>query len=44
MKKNLIAFALAASSLLMAGTSFAQTAPQNDQLYKASAKKPGWSR
>lgn len=41
MKKNLIALALAASSLLMSGTSFAQSAPQNDQLYKAFGEKAG---
>lgn len=41
MKRNLIALALAASSLLMSGTSFAQSAPQNDQLYKAFGEKAG---
>lgn len=41
MKKTLIALTLVASSLLMAGTSFAQAAPQNDQLYKAFGEKAG---
>ena len=41
MKKSLISLAIATSSLLMAGASFAQTAPQNDQLYKAFGEKAG---
>jgi hemoglobin len=41
MKKNLISLVLAASSLLLANASFAQTAPQNDQLYKAFGEKAG---
>jgi len=41
MKKNLISLVLAASSLLLASPSFAQTAPQNDQLYKAFGEKAG---
>jgi hemoglobin len=40
MKKTLISLVLAASGLLMAGASFAQTAP-NDQLYKAFGEKAG---
>lgn len=40
MKKTLISLVLAASSLLSA-TAFAQTAPQNDQLYKAFGEKAG---
>lgn len=40
MKKNLLSLVLAASSLLMAGAAFAQTAP-NDQLYKAFGEKAG---
>ncbi|MBC7598377.1 MAG: group 1 truncated hemoglobin [Polaromonas sp.] len=41
MKKSLISLVVATSSLLMAGVSFAQTAPQNDQLYKAFGEKAG---
>ena len=41
MKKSLLSLAIATSSLLMAGVSFAQTAPQNDQLYKAFGEKAG---
>jgi hemoglobin len=41
MKKSLISLVIATSSLLMAGVSFAQTAPQNDQLYKAFGEKAG---
>lgn len=41
MKKTLISFALAASGLLLAGASFAQMAPQDDQLYKAFGEKAG---
>ena len=41
MKKSLISLAIATSSLLMAGVSLAQTAPQNDQLYKAFGEKAG---
>lgn len=41
MNKTLISFALAAASLLAAGTSFAQTAPQGDQLYQAFGEKAG---
>lgn len=40
MKKTLLSLVLAASGLLMAGASFAQTAP-NDQLYKAFGEKAG---
>ncbi|MFN3569627.1 MAG: group 1 truncated hemoglobin [Polaromonas sp.] len=40
MKKTLISLVLAATSLLSA-TAFAQTAPQNDQLYKAFGEKAG---
>ena len=42
MKKTLVSIAIAASTLLMAGASFAQTmAPKDDQLYKAFGEKPG---
>jgi len=41
MNKTLISFTFAAASLLMTGTSFAQTAPQGDQLYKAFGEKAG---
>ena len=41
MKKTLISLVIAASGLLMAGASSAQTAPQNDQLYKAFGEKAG---
>lgn len=41
MKKTLVSLALAASGLLLAATSFAQMAPQDDQLYKAFGEKPG---
>jgi len=41
MNKTLISFALAVASLLAAGTSFAQTAAQGDQLYKAFGEKAG---
>lgn len=41
MKKNLLALAFAASSLLVAGASLAQTAPPNDQLYRAFGEKAG---
>ena len=42
MKKSLVSIAIAASTLLMAGASFAQTmAPKDDQLYKAFGEKPG---
>lgn len=41
MKKTLISLVLAASGLLLASASFAQAAPQNDQLYKAFGEKPG---
>ena len=41
MKKTLLSLAIATSSLLMAGASFAQTASQNDQLYKAFGEKAG---
>ena len=41
MKKSLLSLVIAASSVLMAGASFAQTAPQNDQLYKAFGEKAG---
>ena len=41
MKKSLLSVVIATSSLLMAGASLAQTAPQNDQLYKAFGEKAG---
>lgn len=41
MKKNLFTLVLALSSLLLASTSFAQSAPGNDQLYKAFGEKAG---
>ena len=41
MKKSLFSLVIATSSLLMTGISFAQTAPQNDQLYKAFGEKTG---
>ena len=41
MKKTLLSLAIATSSLLMAGASFAQTASQNDLLYKAFGEKAG---
>jgi hemoglobin len=41
MNKLLICLALAAGNLLSSGASFAQTMPQNDQLYKAFGEKPG---
>ena len=42
MKKSLVSLAIAVSTLLMAGASFAQTmAPKDDQLYKAFGEKPG---
>lgn len=42
MKKSLVSIAIAASTLLMAGASFAQTmAAKDDQLYKAFGEKPG---
>ncbi|MES2911428.1 MAG: group 1 truncated hemoglobin [Pseudomonadota bacterium] len=41
MNKTFLSLAIAGASLLMAGTSFAQTAPQNDQLYKAFGEKTG---
>lgn len=41
MKKNLVSLFIAASGLLAAGTSFAQMAPQSDQLYKAFGEKTG---
>ncbi|MES2192086.1 MAG: group 1 truncated hemoglobin [Pseudomonadota bacterium] len=41
MKKSLISFAIAASTLLAAGASFAQMAPKDDQLYKAFGEKAG---
>ena len=41
MKKSLISLVIATSSLLLSGVSFAQTAPQNDQLYKAFGEKAG---
>ena len=42
MKKILIVFAVAASSLVLAGTSFAQTvAAKDDQLYKTFGEKAG---
>ena len=41
MTKTLLSLALAAASLLMAGPSSAQTAPQNDLLYQSFGEKPG---
>jgi len=41
MNKLLICLALAAGNLLSSGASFAQTMPQNGQLYKAFGEKPG---
>ncbi|MES2414717.1 MAG: group 1 truncated hemoglobin [Pseudomonadota bacterium] len=41
MKKSLLSLAIAGSALLMAGSSFAQMAPANDQLYKAFGEKAG---
>ena len=41
MNKTLLSLAIATSSLLMAGASFAQTASQNDLLYKAFGEKAG---
>jgi hemoglobin len=42
MKKSLISLAIAASTLLMAGGSFAQQMPgKDDQLYKAFGEKAG---
>jgi hemoglobin len=41
MKKSLISLAIAVSGLLLAGASFAQTAPKDDQLYKAFGEKTG---
>lgn len=40
MKKNLISLALAASVLIV-GTAFAQSAPKDDQLYRAFGEKAG---
>lgn len=41
MKKTLVSLALAASGLLVTGACLAQTAPQDDQLYKAFGEKAG---
>ena len=41
MKKTLSAVALFAASLLTAHSAFAQSAPKDDQLYKAFGEKPG---
>ncbi len=41
MNKTLISLLLAGSGLLMAGTSFAQMAPGDGQLYKAFGEKAG---
>ncbi len=42
MKNSLVSFAIAASSLLLASTSFGQTiVAKDDQLYKAFGEKPG---
>ena len=41
MKKTLLTFALLASSLVAAAGAMAQTAPKNDQLYKAFGEKAG---
>ena len=42
MKKSFVSLAIAASTLLIAGATFAQTmAPKDDQLYKAFGEKAG---
>ena len=41
MKKSLISLVIAASGLLLANGSFAQTTPPNDQIYKAFGEKAG---
>ncbi|MDP2254963.1 MAG: group 1 truncated hemoglobin [Polaromonas sp.] len=41
MKKSLLSFAFAAAGLLMAGSALAQSASNNDQLYKAFGEKTG---
>ena len=41
MKKTLLTFALLAASLVAAAGDMAQTAPKNDQLYKAFGEKAG---
>ena len=41
MKKTLIAFALAVTSLLSAATAAAQATPKDDQLYRAFGEKAG---
>ena len=41
MKKTLIAFALAATGLITAANAAAQTAPKDDQLYRAFGEKAG---
>ena len=41
MKKTLIAFVITAATLAYASASFAQTAPANDELYKAFGEKAG---
>lgn len=41
MKKTFISLMIATSTLLAASASFAQTAPHNDQLYKAFGEKAG---
>ena len=41
MKKTLLTFALLESSLVAAAGAMAQTAPKNDQLYKAFGEKAG---
>lgn len=41
MKKSIVSLLIAASGLLAAGASFAQMAPQSDQLYKAFGEKAG---
>ena len=41
MKKTLLTFALLAASLVAAAGDVAQTAPKNDQLYKAFGEKAG---
>lgn len=41
MKKSILSFAVAAAGVMMTGAALAQTAPQDDHLYKAFGEKPG---